>query len=520
MGKWSTLAAALLVIFLAIPAIADLFKPGYYSSHDGIGHVIRMEEFYQAFNDGQIPVRWSKRLYFGYGYPFFNFNYPSIYYLGVPLMKAGLSATDTMKAETMLAFVASGLLMFLYLRRKVRTSVAVLGAVLYLYAPYRLSNIYVRGSVAEAMAFIFPPLLLWGAESLDDIRSLLWLSLVIGLMGISHNISTLLLSAFYFGYLGFLSLIKKSFWPAIRGSLAFGLGILMAAFFLVPALYEKKWTFLDLTIAKDYPNYFVSLGQLVDPRWSFGAEPLNLGWVIMGLFGAALVWGRRQVYFILVVFISIFFMFSPSKIFWDHVPLLPFVQFPWRFTMLTVPALVVGGVLGAEKFLKNWMVVVLIGLAILSASYTWSRNQTQIAPIFPGDAIEGSTTWAHEQATRWLVPKPDKIPKDKIENASYNILSWKTGEHKYTINTRSEFVTENTMFYPGWKVFVDGAEKEINYTNGKINYVVSPGAHQIETKFTETPLRKAVDIISLVTFGFVVLSLLLGYVVPHVSSKH
>lgn len=515
----------IIVLLLSLFGIADLFKSGYYSSHDGIGHVIRMEEFYQAFNDGQIPVRWSKRLYFGYGYPFFNFNYPSIYYLGIPLMKVGLSATDTMKAETMLAFVASGGLMFLYLQRKVRWQVAVLGAVLYLYAPYRMSNIYVRGSVAEAMAFIFPPLLLWGAESLGNIRSILWLSLVIGFMGISHNISALLLSAFYFGYLGFLSLLQKSLWPVIKGSLAFALGILMAAFFLVPALYEKKWTFLDLTIAKDYPNYFVNLWQLVDPRWSFGVEPLNLGWVILGLFLTALIWGRRLVFFILTVVVSIFFMLPPSKIFWDHLPLLPFVQFPWRFTMLTVPALVVGGVLGTEKFLKNWVIVFLIVLTLILASVTWSRSQVEFAPVFPGDAIPGSTTWAHEQATRWLVPKPDKIPKDKIENANYNILFWKTGEHDYKIIANGKTpVVENTMYYPGWKVFVDGKETSVDYQNkdypGRLVYFVTSGGHEIKSIFTENTLRKTVDIISLVTFVGVVLSLLFSYVVPQISSKH
>ncbi len=188
--------------------------------------------------------------------------------------------------------------------------------------------------------------------------------------------------------------------------------------------------------------------------------------------------------------------------------------------MLTVPALVVGGVLGAEKFLKNWVVAILIGLTILLASYTWSRNQTQVVPVFSGDAIAGSTTWAHEQATSWLVPKPDKIPKDKIENANYNILSWNTGEHRYTINALSPLITENTMYYPGWKVFVDGVEQVINYDNGKINYLVTPGNHQIITRFTETPLRKTVDIISLVTFVGVVLSLLFSYTVLQVFTKH
>ncbi|MCL4397851.1 6-pyruvoyl-tetrahydropterin synthase-related protein [Patescibacteria group bacterium] len=506
----------------------DLALPGYYSSHDGIGHVIRMEEFYRSLKDGNIPVRWSERLYYGYGYPFFNFNYPSIYYLGAALMAPGLSAADAMKLETAGSFVLSGLLMYWYLRRKIKGEYAVLGAVLYMYAPYRMSNIYVRGSVAEAIAFIFPPLLLWSAETLTTKgkRNILWVALIVGALGVSHNISAMLLAAFFFGYLAILGVANKSIIPLVKGAVAFALGILMAAFFLVPALYEKKWTFLDLTIAKDYPNYFVSPLQLIDPRWSFGAVPLNLGWIQLALVVVALRYIRRNillVFSLLMFLVSIFFMLPISKIFWDHVPLLPFVQFPWRFTMLTLPAMAVLGAMGvAAAKASRKAVIILVVLTILSVSYTWWRNQTEYAPVFPGDAIPGSTTWAHEQATRWLVPKPDSIPAQKIENANYQITLWKTNEHDYVINNvgKSGLVTENTMYYPGWEVFVDGVETPINYDNGKINYLVLPGTHQIKTIFTETPLRKTVDLLSLGVFGIVVLGLLLSYVVPEISSKH
>src|SRR5258708_1724992 len=144
--KWlslSFIASVIIIIFLTLPGISDLFKPGYYTSHDGEGHIIRMDGFYHAFLDGQFPVRWSKRLYFGYGYPFFNFNYPSTYYFGLPVMLLGYSATTAMKTETVVMYVASAVLMFLYLRRKVSWPFAILGAVIYIYAPYRLLNIYV-----------------------------------------------------------------------------------------------------------------------------------------------------------------------------------------------------------------------------------------------------------------------------------------------------------------------------------------------------------------------------------------
>lgn len=551
---------------MSLFGIFDLFKPGYYASHDGVGHVIRMEEFYNSFRDGEFPVRWSKRLYFGYGYPFFNFNYPGVYLAGLPVMLAGFSATEAMKAETIGAFIFSGVLMYLYLRRKVDQPFAYLGAILYLYAPYRMSNIYVRGSVAEAGAFVFPPLLLWAAEALvvRKKKAIFMTALIVGAMGISHNISALLLSGVFFGYLILLSVERKSGWVLIRGIISFLLGIGLSAFFLVPALYEKGWTFLDLTIARDYPNYFVSLRQLIDPGWGFGGAgigpgsmSLNLGWVQMGLVVigmATLFLGVRKKireyafgdYFLfgfclLMVFVSVFFMIPVSKIIWDHLPLLPFVQFPWRFTLLAVPSFAVIGALTMQVIFNKrsgiirWLVVILLtGLCLYLSSGQWHRNRTVYVKQYSGEAIPGSTTWADEQATRWLVPRPTKIPQNKIESDdplfSFEVFKWKTQEHSYHIRAnRPATISENTMYYPGWMVFVDGKKAGVDYQNsrfpGRLVYQVSAGEHLITSRLTETPLREAVDWLSLGTLWFIVLGILFpgdffSHVITKVFTKH
>ena len=177
------------------------------------------------------------------------------------------------------------------------------------------------------------------------------------------------------------------------------------------------------------------------------------------------------------------------------------------------------GAIAAEKFFNKKMVAILIIITLLIASFQWHRNQTEFVKTVAGDALEGSTTWAHEQATRWFVPKPDRIPQNKIEGANYKIISWKTGEHDYLING-GNFVTENTMYYPGWEVKVDNILIPINYSNGKINYEVAPGQHQIKTVFTETPLRKTFDFISFITFIIVLSGLLFSYVVPKIFAKH
>ena len=546
--KPSLIVGIVLIVLLALPGIWDLFKPGYYSSHDGVGHVIRMDEFYHAFIDGQIPVRWSKRLYFGYGYPFFNFNYPLVYYLGLPLMLLGFAAEIAMKAETMGMFVLSGILMFLYLVRKVRFPFAVLGAVLYLYAPYRMSNMYVRGSVAEAMAFIYPPLLLWCAELLsgNSRKSIFFAALVIGFLGFSHNISALLLYGFFFFYLFILALQRRSVGPLVKGGISFGLGLLMAGFFFIPALTEKKLTFLDQTIARDYPDHFLEWYQLIKGGWGFGGSvrgpndgmSFNLGWIHVGLAVLAIVFLIRNLrrlkhlsnlglvsFCLIIIAGSIFFMLPVSKLLWDKLPLLPFVQFPWRFTMLTVPVFAVLGAIGVEEVfrkigkIRELGVIVLISLTLFLAKDQWHRNQTEYVHEISGDALEGTTTWAGEQATKWLVPKPNRIPQAKVEGIGeiggygrLNILSWKTGYHQYQIQVGKDGkLVEHTMYYPGWKVWVDGQEAIVDYQDkhypGQLVFPVPRGSHLIVSKFTETPQRFTFDIISLITFALLIIGL-------------
>src|SRR6202000_3323349 len=72
---------------------------------------------------------------------------------------------------------------------------ACLGGVLYMVAPYRLVDIYVRHALAEHCAFIWLPLIVWGTERFVTQRSWMGLSvgtLSTGLLIFSHNVMALI----------------------------------------------------------------------------------------------------------------------------------------------------------------------------------------------------------------------------------------------------------------------------------------------------------------------------------------
>src|SRR6185369_1693070 len=167
--------------------------------------------------------------------------------------------------------------------------------------------------------------------------------------------------------------------------------------------------------------------------------------------------------------------------------------------MITVPALSIGATLGLlavarhlklSKKVVGTMMIALIAVVLFISKFEWNINQQIVVKEIPGDALLGSTTWADEQATQWFLPKPTAIPAQKIEIAepksTFTVTSWKTGEHLYTVHApKKTQVLENTMYYPGWRVFVDGNEVVVNYKDskfpGRLVYEVEKGDHQIVT---------------------------------------
>ena len=533
MLKKLILTVITIAIFFAVsmPAVYELFKPGYFTAHDGEGHVIRLEEFDRSLNDGHFPVRMSKNLMYGYGYYFFNFNYPLVYWSSEVFHKLGLDFQDSVKAISVATTVASGLFVYLWLRKHFGNLAGFTAAVFYIYAPYRFLNTYVRGSFAEQLAFAFIPLLFMSVERGYVITG----GLAYALLILSHNIMafifTILLGLFFF----FQFFFKKNYKVLINTFLIGIIGISTTAFFWIPALLEKKFVRLDQTIGQDYPDHFIYPLQLIYSKWGFGAsvagpdDGLSFQIGIFHLIAVALailIFLKKRLktppeipFYLLVFLISIFFMLPISKPLWDYVPLFSFTQFPWRYLSWSIFAAsilagVVVFVLG--KVIKNKTLTVLLTLAIsislIASSHTyWQPNERiHITPL--GDKpIQGSTTWAHEQFPIWFEPMPTETPSEWVETypkANVNITSWKTTRHEYSIIAEEEtLVVENTAYYPGWKLFINDDISTINYEHpdypGRIVYTLQPGNHTIITIFTETPLRKTANIISLFSLAIV-----------------
>ena len=108
---------------------------------------------------------------------------------------------------------------------------------------------------------------------------------------------------------------------------------------------------------------------------------------------------------------------------------------------------------------------------------------------------------------------PFEIPQKHIEaiDGKIDIIYElrKTTNHIYTVKMyKSGLVKENTYYFPGWKLYINGKEKQIIYDNNifpDITFYLDSGENNINLKFTDTfPVKISfyISSVSLLISGF------------------
>ena len=491
----SKFAIFAILFLLSLPSIAALVHPGFFQSDDGEWMIIRFSSFHQALVNGQFPVRFLQRLNYGYGYPVANFLYPGFMYLAESLRIVGFGFVDTIKIMFGISMIESAVFTYFWLSKVFGKWPAVIGGLVYLYAPYHLYDLYTRGSVGEILSLATVPFVLWQIER----KSFFWTSLGLGALILAHNTLVVLFLPVIVLY---VLLRNKNSLFIIHNSLFIGLGL--SAFFWIPALYDLSYTVFSQTNVSNWQNYFV------------GIDLLGYSTIAIFLFGFFLLVQKRfnmaviklPMFFLVIGSISIFFATSVSSIFWQTLPV-SFIQFPFRFlsvTMLSVSFLT--GFIFSQLSKKQVMIgsVVILFLILVSSK----EFITPKAFFDKGDSYyatnQATTTVQDEYMPQWVKTKPTKHFENKVEviegkGEISNIFS-SAKKTSFDIVTKSNAkVGVNTVYFPGWKASLDGKETQILYGNEKgiINIDVPIGKHFVYVGFEETPIRFLSDSISIVS---------------------
>ena len=262
--NWIVVVLFLLGLSVSWP----LFRSGYFSHQDDL-QIIRLVEMRKCFSDFQIPCRWVPDMGWGNGFPLFNFYGVSTYYFGAIISYV----TGYLIASKVLFFVsltAGSFGIFLLVKELWGKYAGFVSAVLYMFAPYKALDIYVRGALAESMALTIIPFVLYFAYK----KNYKLFSLFLFIFLVTHNIMTIVflpVVILFVLYLIFSDKLKslKSF--AVSIAISFGL----SAFFILPAFIEKGLVQTEsLTrFELDYRANFISIKQLfLDRVWGYGTS--------------------------------------------------------------------------------------------------------------------------------------------------------------------------------------------------------------------------------------------------------
>lgn len=529
----NTILPISILLIIGLAALWPMRINKLWKSHDILLHSYRQAGFSQSLNEGNLVPRWGGNLNRGYGTPVPMFHYPLNHYLGHIFLLLGFNMVDAVRILFAGFYLAGGVGMFLLLRRYAGTLPALAGALVFLLLPYRLVLIYVRGALGEHTALSFSPWVFLAFDSLSDkatFKKMAWAALGFSALILLHQAMVLMSS----GLLAIFLLAKfrlKGFnlKKLLMIAAALALGILISSFFLIPALIEGKYTLRDLIGLQDsYVTRFPAFKELIYSRWRFGLGPENgvasgftvsLGWAAwVSMFGTLILLFNRKSSKLLGVtglagiLTAVFFMTPLSTAISQAFLWLRYFQFPWRFLSLSALSVPFMAAAISAKIPKLAVTAGLMLLVIVS-SKTWNVEGYYDFPKENKDFfIPVATTGDTGEATpRWSTRFQDYWPKDVLEvvsgaNIDFEVKTKKSELHEYLIKAVVlTQVADNTLYFPGWKAYVDNAEVPIEPYDqnwrGIITFPVPEGEHSVRVVFEETKLRKFANALSLAGIG-------------------
>lgn len=544
-------AFVIVLLLLVITTFYQLVRPGFYPMQDDL-QAFRVHQMVKCLKDFQIPCRWVPDMGYQYGYPQFNYYSPLPYYIGAILNLLGLQIIDSVKILFILGFILSALTMYLFLRTFLNNWAALLGASLYTFIPVKATQVFVRGSLSEFWAFIFLPLLFWSSYQLVKLKKLkylIWFSLSLALLLLTHNLTFLIFFPILFVWILTLMFLEKEWRSGIKIGLGLILGLGLASFYLLPVLFERQFVHLDSLVGGyfDYRQHFVSYAQLLFSNYfNYGSSVFGLGDEV-SLSSGIVHWIGAAVAVILAIFnfkkdrkfsiivlilgglemLVLFLMHQRSSFIWERIPVLAYLQFPWRFL---VPSAFLLSVLSGclvfliHRFNKNLskvlIILMVVSVILLHGNFFKPNGWLNISDQdkFSGQSWEKQLTISIFD----YLPIYAKFPPNKrapevpeVLEGEVEILSYKKGSNYQIgeLDAKENSIIRLPLFdFPGMKVEVDGRVVDhINndcrgedYCFGLITLPIPSGKHLIKAKLYDTPIRTFGNLITLISFFILV----------------
>jgi hypothetical protein len=539
--------ALLLIPAAALLVVLPLIVQGCSCGHDFDFHLISWMEAAAQFRAGVLHPAWAFSPAWNAGEPRFVFYPPVSWTLGA-LLGLMLPWSAVPLVYTWLALTASGFAMHRLARElcedKSEIAAPLIAAAAYLANPYMIFTAYERTAYAELLAAAWIPLLF--AAVLRQRVTVLRVAIPVALLWLT-NAPAAVMGCYALVLLAAVRLVIT--WASERrislahagdaclklarsvvAGVALGLGL--AAFYVLPAAYERRWVQIAMAmisgmrIEDNFLFHRTGDGPHDDVLHTASMIAVILLTAAILILPAVVVRLRRErtraisrtgiaAISIGLLAAVIGLMLTPvSAAVWRVAPEMAFLQFPWRLTAVLAAAVCTGVALAVGRLRLSRPLLALGALAI-AAGFSLPA-----AHLFRQECDDEDTVAARLavfQAHAGTDPTDEYTPvqADNDSLAKSNPPFWLAQDadapapaagtpgpvpmHFSLRTDEEESLVLNLRDYPAWQVRLNGQEitEKTARADGLIAFPVSPGRSRIDIAYTTTRDQRLGDGISL-----------------------
>lgn len=527
---------------------------------DGIQHVCRLIGTYQTIKSGEMLPMIMASFCNNFGYSWNIFYSPLTAYAPLIFKIFNFTFTNCLKIFMFVVTVLSGITMYKFMINVTRNkNVSLLSSILYVLAPYRITDMYIRIAVAELASFVFIPIIFDGLYSVLKEEKLSF-KLIWGTVGLilTHTVITMYMAIICLLYLVFN--IKKLKSIKVIRILVISLVciLLITCFYWVGLLQHHNATSYEVFVPgrmevgnklEYYKTEFYQLFHTNKDQTMIYAIGLV---TVLGLVLTPIAWKNvekdyKRTYVLFLIFGIILTIMTLTFFPFEKLPsIFKMIQFTFRLYEFT--ALFFAFVAGINYgiIIKNFKIFDVIVLAVISTlllipyksklEYELSTNEDR---LIEGVRVTENTGRVHAgmASMEYLPSKAFKVlntyianRKDEpiITNGEAEILNYsknRTNLEFELANMKSKQEADNKnnkteagltielpyIYYLGYRVYANGSEIEYAESdNGFVQIKINPALYEqdvkINVKYIGTNEMIVTSVISIVSAMIIVIS--------------
>lgn len=413
--------------------------------------------------------------------------------------------------------------MYHFAREWMSGSDALFAAALYALNPYHLVIVYWRSAYAELLAAALLPLLLLSLLHLQQpgVRPVLGLSLTLAAAWLTNAPAAVMIHYSAAG-LAVLLAARERLWRLLfRAGLAVVLGIGLASFYLLPAIFEEKWVNIGEVLGagvRPHDNFlFTKIADVDHDRFNLLVSAVALaeiGIMVLAIWRSRASRFKKDPAWLLLSAwggVTILLMFSVSNPLWQYLPKFRFVQLPFRWLLCLNAALALLLAIAAQRWLTRGLAVAALLAVLLMVGHTiqapwWdsaSDIQEMSEAMLDGTGNEGIDEYVPAGADPYELNKDlPQITDPAGKAVPGHMIQWGPIEKHFIVQrSRPENLTVRLFNYPAWQVTVNDrpVKTETTEVTGQMQVPVAGGQSDVHIHFGRTLDRTIGGFVSMIS---------------------